>query len=450
MKTIFITVYDGLISKNILKTNVFKILKKQDNLRIVLFVSSIKLNYYRECFKSDRVFIESIPRATSPKIEKILFMIASNSLTNTNALFRQKAAYLKWNRFHYFIIARILRIFGNFKLWNSLITFLYYHTVDSSFDKFILEYKPDLFFVSNLVASEDIRLMKLAKKENIYCIAMTKSWDNVGAKPFIFLYFDKLIVQNEIIKKEANSILGIDYSKINVSGFPQYDIYIDKKLIIKKDDFYKEVSANIKKKLILYSATGFTWTPHEYEVLEMLNDAIEQGKIIEPVQVLVRFHPKYPNPEESLKRLPHLICERPGTYTSDRLAQWEYEKKDVVHLMNSIYHSDICINTGSTMAIEGMIFDKPSIGIAFDGYQNLPLYKSVRRFYKFPHNKKLVELGGEDVVYSIDKLVGSINDYLKNPNKRAKGRELTRMKECYRIDGLAGKRIADIILNSLN
>ena len=450
MKTIFITIYDGLISKNILRTDVLKILKQQEKVRIVLFVQEMKINYYRKHFSSERVFVEVSPQPSFPILERIFSFVSSNSLTNVNTLYRQKLSFLKPHRLHYFIAARILRILGYFKYWNKFVSWLYYNVPDSSFDEYILKYRPDLFFVNNLVSSEDTRLMKFAKRNKIHCVAMTKSWDNVTGKSFLFLHYDEFIVQNTIVKEEAIKILDINPQKIHISGFPQYDIYIDENLIRSRRDFFEEIGANVDKKLILYFATGFPWTPNEHEVLEMLNNAIERGKIVEPVQVLVRFHPKYVNLKKKLDRLSHLICERPGTYTSDVLAYWEYEKKDVIHLMNSIYHSDICINTGSTTAIESMIFDKPTVAVAFDGYSDLPLHESVRRFYNFSHNEKLVELGGEDVVFSIEEFIDSINDNLENPDKRVGGRELTCERECYKIDGLAGERIANIILDNLN
>lgn len=448
LKTIFITVYDGSISKNILRSDAFKVLQARDDVNIVLFVQGNKTAYYVQEFGSERVTVLPTPNATHPRVERLLFFCMGYSTRTQGTLYRLLARPVQ-RRPLIGTAGRLLYALGRFPAWHSFLRFLYYHLPDNSHEESLAKYRPDAFFVPNMISSQDARLMKLAKRMGIPVVGMIKSWDNVGNKAFPFIHIDTLIVTNEIVKEEAIQILGINPAIIRISGFPQFDLYTDPSLIEDRNVFFKKIGADPGKRLILYAATGYEWTPHEVEVLELLDDAIEQGRIREPVQVLVRFHPKYVNPEERLDRRTNLICERPGTYVTDSLQGWEYEHADTIHLMNTLRHSDISINTGSTMAIESMIFDKPTIGIAFDGQHRLPLHRSVKRFYTFLHNQKLVALGGEDVVYNIDELVESINRYLVDPAYRAEGRKQTRKVECYQLDGMAGKRIADAVLDAL-
>ena len=146
-----------------------------------------------------------------------------------------------------------------------------------------------------------------------------------------------------------------------------------------------------------------------------------------------------------------MIVWRPGYIKPEtKLSNWEYKEKDILYLMSALYYSDICINTGSTMAIESIIFDKPTIAIAFDGKQkNMSLHKSVRRFYLFDHNRKLVDLGGEDIAGDIDELIISINKYLKDPSIKSKERSVTRDMLCYKLDGCASRRVAEVIIENL-
>lgn len=447
-KTIFITVYDGLISKNILRSDAFRKLHARPDIRIVLFVQENKVEYYAREFADDRVDVHATPAATHPKLEALLFFCVNYSTRTPGALYRLRERSV-WKRPLMGLAVRTLYALGRFRWWHALLRFLYERLPDASHDAYLATYNPDAFFAANMISSQDARLMKLGKQRGIPVVGMIKSWDNVGNKGFPFIHVDRLIVTNEIVKEEAEQILGIDPAIIRVVGFPQFDLYIDRTHLESREAFFRRIGADPAKRLILYAATGYEWTPYEVEVLEMLDDAIAEGKVREPVQVLVRFHPKYQNPEARLDTRAHLICERPGTYVTNSLQGWEYERADTIHLMNTLHHSDICINTGSTMAIESMVFDKPTIGIAFDGRHTVPFHLSVKRFYTFLHNKKLVELEGEDVAKTPDELVAAINRYLADPSYRAQGRERTRDRECYKLDGKAGQRISEVVLDVL-
>jgi len=447
MKTVFITIFDGLVSKNILRTGIINFLQKEygENINFILFVPVSKVEYYKKDINIPGVFVEVAPEPSWPNLEKILFKIKEGSLLSKTAFFRKKNSPYRFLR----IIYSVLTFFRNYIPLDFFLENIFYLIPDFSFNFYFVKYSPDLIFSTNPVSSTDMRLMRKAKKEKKKSVVMIKSWDNIVGRPYLFLYLNNLIVQNGILKDEAIEILKIPEEKIIVTGFPQFDIYKERKKIIKKETFFKELELDKSKKLILFSATGYPWTPHEVEVLELLSKNI--SNLIDPIQVLVRLHPKYEHSETEISKLPHMIVWRPGYIKPEtKLSNWEYKEKDILYLMSALYYSDICINTGSTMAIESIIFDKPTIAIAFDGKQkNMSLHKSVRRFYLFDHNRKLVDLGGEDIAGDIDELIISINKYLKDPSIKSKERSVTRDMLCYKLDGCASRRVAEVIIENL-
>lgn len=447
LKTIVITIYDGLISKNILRSDAFKILQTIPHLRIVLLVQPNKVSYFRERFSSANVFVAAAPAPTYPKLDEFFFWVATCSTPSASSWFRIQS-YTLFNPLKFFG-ARLLRLLGQLTWWRRLLNVLYEWAPDRSYETLLQTYQPDLVFVANLISSHDTRLMKAAKQRGIPAVGMVKSWDNIGNKAFVYLHVNVLMVPNEVVRDEAVAFLRVPEDAIRIVGLPQFDSYVDKTRIMLRTEFFKRIGADPEKKLILFAATGREWTPDEPDILEALSKAIERCDIKEPVQVLVRFHPKYENPIDRLSQLPHLICERPGVFATRKLGEWEFEEGDIEHLMNSLYHADVCINTASTMAIESMVFDKPTIGIAFDGLRRLPPHRSVSRFYQFPHNKKLVALGGEEIVHSMPEHITAINRGLRDPAFRAEGRARTRDRECYRLDGKAGERIARVIMDAL-
>ena len=129
--------------------------------------------------------------------------------------------------------------------------------------------------------------------------------------------------------------------------------------------------------------------------------------------------------------------------------QWTFTDKDILHLANSIYHTAITINTESTMTLDAAALDKPVILIGFDGNQKLPYWSSVIRNYDREHLKALLETGGAKLAHNLEELIEYINQYLKNPNMDAYGRELLRDKLLYKFDGNSSKRVVDAVVSML-
>jgi CDP-glycerol glycerophosphotransferase (TagB/SpsB family) len=129
----------------------------------------------------------------------------------------------------------------------------------------------------------------------------------------------------------------------------------------------------------------------------------------------------------------------------------EILRKDMDHLADSLYHTEMTISTASTMTIDAAAFDKPSINIAFDGWEEKPFHESVRRFYapSHAHYQPIVKSAGVRIAYSFDELIKYIHMYLEDPSIDKEGRARIVREQCYKLDGKSGERIANFILESL-
>lgn len=82
----------------------------------------------------------------------------------------------------------------------------------------------------------------------------------------------------------------------------------------------------------------------------------------------------------------------------------------------------------------------------FDGQENdLPIYKSVRRWYVCDYYKEILSFKSTYLAYSADELKNSINDILENGDKFGKERRELIERFCYKLDGKAGERLFDVI-----
>ncbi len=102
------------------------------------------------------------------------------------------------------------------------------------------------------------------------------------------------------------------------------------------------------------------------------------------------------------------------------------------------------------MIIDGAVFNKPSIGVAFDGWEKKPdIYRSVARFMEYDHTQHLLKTGGLWVVRSREELIKAADTYLKNPDYNLIGRKKIAETQSWKLDGNSGKRIADFLLWNL-
>jgi len=460
MKTIFLTIYDGDAEKNILRSDVFPILKKAD-LRIILLVKKRFIDYYQKNFGDSKVIVEPLLSARSVS-ERIFYWIGWNTIPTYSIFLRRKQTYLYHhkNPFRYFF-ENILGFLGRFRLWRNFLRWIYFQIPDDYCLHYFKKYKPDLVFAPTMFSKEDGRILRLAKKLKIKTITTVKSWDVLTTKAFTRVLADKILVFNEYNKKEAIEIGDYKPEQVVVTGFPQFDIYTKKEILLPREEFFRKIGADPNKKLILYASPGNWRTPYGHEVLLGLHKAIGDREIKEPVQVLIRFHPKYSSSAEYLTYLPNFILERPGLYladdkhkslegATDKVFHWTFTDQDIIHLANSIYHSDIVINTESTMTLDGAALDKPIILIGYDGFQKLDYWQSILRKYKRNHYRYVFENKGARLVKNLDELIEAVNSYLENPSLDSEGRESLRKRLMYRVDGNSGKRVAEAVLDCLN
>lgn len=459
MKTVCISIYDGDTEKNILRSGVLDTLLYNKDLQIVLLVRTSKdvdrTAYYKKEFGRDRVIIEPIYPAMT-RFEDLMYYLSWNTLPTRSAYVKRHDLYLIHKNKIRYGIESIFGFLGRFKLWRNLIRWGYFVLPDSYGRDIFSKYKPDLFFSPNMFSAEDCRLLRQARKMGIRTLTMAKSWDVPTTRGFTRVKADEILVFNEINKEEIVAIGEYEVDKVHPVGFPQFDVYYDQSILETREHFYERMGADPSKELVLFGVPGDFKNPYSHEIMKDLDDAIEAGKFIKPIQVLARFHPKYPSKGESLK-LKHFIFDRPGTYFSKDLEkaldapqsttfQWTYTNKDIYHLANSLKHSKVTVNTESTLTLDAAALDRPVVLIGFDGRQELDYWHSIIRNYSREHLSAVLETNGVKLAHNFDELVSNINRYLEDENVDTEERARLRERLLYKTDGHAAERIADHII----
>jgi len=130
---------------------------------------------------------------------------------------------------------------------------------------------------------------------------------------------------------------------------------------------------------------------------------------------------------------------------------WNLASGDLEHLMRLIAGCSICLNSGSTLAIDAILQDKPVILTPFDAADStISWHRSARRLPEYPHLKKLIKMGGLRCAGNFEELTGAILEYLDSPELDQKERAATRKAQCGPSDGRAAKRVAQALSEICN
>jgi hypothetical protein len=284
--------------------------------------------------------------------------------------------------------------------------------------------------------------LKIAKKRRIPLFCFVTSWDNLTCKGELPVRMDRLVVWNDIMKKEAMELYDYSWEDIFCSGPPQFDIYFRKGWQLPREEFLRSVGLDPNKKLITYCTGAGEFLPLEFEVTKLLLRWIRDHRFAKQCQLLVRLHPG--RAREWAERFQSLqgkdvYIDLPGT-SEIWLDHWDPVGADTRYLANILLNSDVVVNLGSTVTIEASCLDRPIVNMAFEG---------VRQYYGFNHYANILRTGGVRMAGTREELFQQVEEYLENPTLDAEGRRRIVREQCYYTDGKSSQRVAEFVLEAL-
>jgi hypothetical protein len=452
VKTIFISTPDGYHTRMFLRTKIFELLKESGN-RIVILSPNWDEEYFVREFRGTNVFLEPLIMYEPFWLEWRFIGIRKQIFSNVKQLktLDIKFKNMKSENYLKFTIKRTINVIANLtpvreillKLEDLLFPDIYYENL-------FKKYKPDLLITATPgFKIPDIPLLKRAKKERVKIICPVLSWDNLTSKGYMNPRPDKLIVWNEIMKEEAIIFHNFKEENIYVSGVPQFDIYWGNNNFSSRHMFFKKMGLDINKKLLTLTSSPSRTYSHFDDIIQIILDAIKMNKFLFPYQLLVRLHPQDDRSRyDKFKSTNDLVVDYPGKYSTN--IDWNPDRQDMIHLMETMKYSNVVINVASTTTIDSCIFDTPVINIGFDGYKNHPYVISCLRYYDYTHYKNITKSKGVRIAKNPQELIDLINLYLKNPQLDSNKRALIVKEQCYKTDGKSGERVANYILDFLN
>ncbi len=445
MRTIFVSCYHSFIARNILNTEVLTILKNR-GLKIVILAPTLKVDYLVSNFNAKNVEIVGFEPRTN-FLHNLIYFLSVSLVSVENLFIQGLLSEKRYIRFYFALL--INKVFGGMlSVKKGLRVFYNTFIVGEQFRELFARYNPALVFCSDIYDVSDRELVAEAKKRGIFTIGMVRGWDNVTSKGVLLARPDKIIAPNEVIRDELWEYNRIGADKIFVSGIPHYDACVIPPKI-SREQFFQEMGLDPAKRLIFFAPAGARLYKHDGEIFKLLQRLKNDGKFRDQVQFLIRFHPGSKSNMNGFAPEGDFVFDEPGLDLMGTKKQSELTSKDATRLNCSLYYSDIVMTVASTIAIDGAVFDKPTIIFSFNPANNLDddIKKFMRDFHV--HFKKFANFGLCAVANSEEELVRSIDGYIKNPALDREKRQEIVKKYCYKLDGNSSRRVAEFIINNL-
>lgn len=450
MKTIFIPILQGVEAKNILRTDIYRRLIAEPDVKLVFLVASReRRDYYEKEFNHERVAYEVLPPYRPGALERVFSALKFKLINNeTFDLRRRMKLEEGGNHFSYFISWFFNRVFARRSV-RQAVRLLDYLLIRQSFLAPLFDrYRPSIAFLAHLFDDVEIAVLREAKKRGIKSVGFVNSWDKLTARAIIRLLPDELVVFNQIVKKEAIDFADMPSEKIFIGGIPNYDCYLTQKPA-SREEFFRSLGVSPDKRLIVYAPNGKYSTIADGPMIDLIHSFITRS-LIPNAELLVRFQPNDEVDRSVIEKRPWLIYDIPGVrFSRGRGVDWDMTSTDIQRLIDTLYHSSLLMCYTSSLSVDAAIFKKPVININFELEKIKKLSQSPIQYYQMTHYKNAIASGGIRVVSSSGELLAWINNYLKSPQMDEEGRERLVREQCGELDGRAGKRIAEFVLSKL-
>ncbi len=324
--------------------------------------------------------------------------------------------------------------------------------LERSYESLFEQVQPNLVISTHPFSLDELPVTLLAKQRGIATMGVILSWDNLCYKGPLPVEHDYYPVWGETMRAELLMHKPhLADERIIVVGTPQFDFHLRPDLVWSREEFFARIGGDPSRRLITYGGDVSLVFPDEAEFVARLWRAIEDGKVQDHPQLLVRLHPhdNTDRLEEVRRRCPGVLISRPWPYDPRRFWWFTPELEHLALLSNTIRYSDVGLNVSSTITLDFAIMDKPIISIAFPGAEGNRKPGYVCYSYDIYNYRKVIELGAARLSKSFDQMLGNINFYMENPSAdRAARRELVR-SVCGPVDGRACQRMADAVAAQL-
>jgi hypothetical protein len=319
------------------------------------------------------------------------------------------------------------------------------------------ELSPDTVISTRPVQPMEIYLLKAASDLKINRTFYLLSWDNITSKGIFPVIADSYLTWGPIMAQELKEYYDVPEKSIKHMGVTHFDVHADVKACdIGPKEVLTGLGLQAKSPYIFFTMSASYFAPNEIDIVEHLAKSVHENCFGESMQLVIRPHMANLMADRSdqswLSRLETLDSSRVKVdfpKSDNSLLTWYMAQDDMLHLSTLLNNAAVCLNSGSTIAIEAIYLDRPVVITAFDT-ETHPIWESARRLREYIHLKKLFAMNACRVVDDLKSMDTAIIDYLNDPQLDSQERQNAVEQECFKNDGRATERFVQNIQQIVN
>jgi CDP-glycerol glycerophosphotransferase (TagB/SpsB family) len=290
--------------------------------------------------------------------------------------------------------------------------------------------------------------------------AVVSAWDNPTNKGYRGADPDHVVAWSERMADQLVLHHDLPRERIVIGGVPHFDHYLRDDGLPSRAQLFSQLGLDPDRRLVLFAARSPASYLHNPRVAEALAQAVSEGRLGQPAQLVVRLHPVSfrPGYELRLEEYRALADRHPDVHLdvprvlSQRL-RTDMPASESIRLGALIKHCDVLVNVFSTTALEGLLVDRPVVMVAPDAHRagrddgpDEEPPAGPRAFADYEHTRELVNRGAARVARSMPELVELVAEYLAHPERDRSQRLEAAARECGPVDGQSGRRVAEHLL----
>lgn len=349
-------------------------------------IRNVKMHPLVDLYKTAKLHIEL--KLNEERSGDTVFRSYLFPLSYTSAKVSLKSLYIRWLAIRYGTFKGLATVRRKLrKLERS--TAYYKECMDT-----LQSHRPAMVFCTSQRSSQSIAPITAAQDLGIPTATFIFSWDNLP-KATLILETDFYFVWSDFMKSELlHYYPNVNEAQVVVTGTPQFELHTDPGLLLDRAAFFADHGLDSEKRYICYSGDDITTSPNDPQYLTDVAEAVRKlnttglnlGIIFRrcPVDYSNRY-------EEVLNRFSDVI--RPIAPKWRKIGEsWNTvlpTKEDISLQLNTIHHSEMVINLGSSMVFDYATFRKPCAYINYDVANNILPGWSVEKVYKFVHFRSM-------------------------------------------------------------
>ncbi|NSW51314.1 MAG: hypothetical protein HPY85_02270 [Anaerolineae bacterium] len=474
-KTIFLILDHGLGLGCFFETELAQYLLECD-LQVVVFVQESMLDYVRTAYQKPNLIFESmrdgeIQRYRNSRHAGMYELVEHVRRASANHVIpltyvdthRKRKEFESTGRRRWTI--KLMRPFIYLNRYSRIARWLFRKLLavmdtPSLYRDLFEIYQPVLVVSQTAGWRLDQYMLREASRLKIKTAYVTVGWDNPSSQGLPGAFIDQANVWSEIHRWELSKGSDWNESDIHVGGMPLFDGYISHQWLIDRHEYFRMHGLDPNKKLIAFAATALSITPNLH-IIEALVKSVHAGRINQPAQVLIRFHPNHFKEQGHYREEYQAIKELVAKYPDDiKFVEPKetpggierYSGEDFPEKASMMYYCDVMVTIYSTMVVEAALVNTPFISACIPiegGWGKGKFSIDLREVPAWPTASRVNEMKAGKTVFTTDELVSAINQYLDNPTLDQEQRRAFVRSELTYLDGEATRKTAQFILGLL-